>query len=59
MKKKDNQIKVLENKAKLAWKQYKIVILGISIAKIDLEKGDKIRENIVIQNACIYARIKI
>lgn len=59
LRKKDSWIRMLENKAKLAWKQYVIVILGVFIAKINLEKGEKIKEKIILQNASMCIRIKI
>lgn len=41
---KNDSIKVLGTKAKLAQKQYKIVALGIFIAKIDLKKVEKTKK---------------
>ena len=41
---KNDSIKVLGTKAKLAQKQYKIVALGIFIAKIDLKKVEETKK---------------
>ena len=51
--------KVLGSKVKLARKPYRIVVLGIFIAKIDLEKVEETKEKIIMQNASICTRIKI
>lgn len=50
---------MLESKAKLAQKQYGIVVLEIFIAKIDLKKAKEKKEKIIIYNASICANIKI
>ncbi len=55
----DGWTKVLGSKAKLAWKRYGIVALGIPIAKIDLEKAEETKEKIVAQNVSICAEMKI
>lgn len=59
LKREDGWKKVLRCKAKLAWKQYRIVALGISIAKIDLKKAKETKEKIVAQNASMCASMKI
>ena len=41
----DGWTKVLGSKAKLARKRYRIVAMGIPIAKIDLEKAEETKEN--------------
>ena len=51
--------RVLEIKAKLARKQYGIAALGIPIAKIDMEKPKETKEKIIMQNASIFAGMKI
>lgn len=50
---------VLGNKARLAWKLYGIVALGIPTAKIDLKKAEETEEKIVTQNASMCAGMKI
>lgn len=50
---------MLENKAKLAQKQYEIIILGIFITKIKLEKAKEMKKKIVMQNTRICISIKI
>ncbi len=59
LKEEDGLTKVLGSKAKLARKRYGIVALGIPIVKIDIEKLEETKEKIVMQNASIFARIKI
>ncbi len=51
--------RVLRSKAKLAWKRYGIVALGIPTAKIDLEKVEETKEKIVTQNASMCAGMKV
>lgn len=46
-------------KAKLVCKQYEIVVMGIPIAKIVLEKGKETREKIAIKNTTICTGMKI
>ena len=55
----DSWTKVLKSKAKLVQKRYKIVALGIPIAKIDLEKAEETKEKIVMQNISMCANMKI
>ncbi len=50
---------MLGSKTILAWKRYGIVILGIPIAKIDLEKVEETREKIVAQNTSICTSMNI
>lgn len=50
---------MLENKAKLAWKRYGIVTLGILIAKIDVKKAKETKEKIIMQNTSICTEMKI
>ena len=50
---------MLESKAKLAWKRYGIVALGILIVKIDMEKPEETKKKIVKQNASICGGMKI
>ena len=47
---KDSWTRVLESKAKLARKRYGIVSLGILITKIDLEKAEETKKEIITQN---------
>ena len=56
---KDGWTKVLGSKAKLARKRYRIVVLGILIAKIDLEKAKETKEKIITQNSSICTWMKI
>lgn len=46
MRKKNSWINILKSKIELAQKQYEIIAMGISIAKIDLEKTEKTKEKI-------------
>lgn len=47
LRKEDSQTKVLGSKAKLVRKQYKIIALGISIRKINLEIAEETKDKIV------------
>ena len=55
----DGWNKVLGSKAKLARKNYGIVAMGISAAKIDQEKMEETKEKIVTQNASMCTGMKI
>ncbi len=55
----DGWPRMLGSKAELARKRYGIVALGIPIAKIDLEKAEETKENIITQNASICTEMKI
>ena len=55
----DGWTKVLGSRAKLARKRYRIVALGIPIAKIDIETPKDTKEKIVTQNASICVGMKI
>ncbi len=59
LKREDGCTRVLGSKAKGARKRYGIVVLGIPIAKIDIEKPKEIKEEIVTQNAKMCAGMKI
>lgn len=59
LKKEDNQIKILGNKAKLAQKRYQIVIIGISIVKINRKKTKEIKKKFVMPNSSLSTTIKI
>lgn len=45
----DGQMKVLESKAELAQKQYRIIAMGIPIPKIDLEKTKMTKKNCYVK----------
>ena len=47
---KDSWTRILESKAKLARKRYRIVSLEILISKIDLEKAKETKKEIITQN---------
>lgn len=55
----DAWTKVLGSKAKLTWKRYGIVALGVPIAKTDLEKVKEMKEKLVTQNASMCTGKKI
>ncbi len=50
---------MLGSSAQLAQKRYGIVALGISIAKIDIEKPEETKEKIAKRNASMRAGMKI
>ena len=56
---KNGWTRMLGSKAKLAWKKYAIVALGIPIAKINMEKPEETKENIIMQNISMSTRMKI
>lgn len=58
LRKMDGWTKVLESKAGLIQKWYKIVALGIAITKIDFEKIKKTKKKLVTQNASLCIGIK-
>lgn len=48
LRERDSWTKVLGSKAKLIQKRYGVVALGIPMAKIDFEKMEEIKEQIVM-----------
>ena len=55
----DGWTKVLGSKAKLTRKRYGIVVLGVPIVKMDLEKIEEMKEKLVTQNARMCTGMKI